>query len=227
MNTLDRSLPDVFFLRDAPIEVRDEFTRMTVSHNYPKGNILYHDDDPATTLYIVVQGRVKICLMHEEGREVVLTVMNGGGVLGLVAALDDGPHIGTAITLTDCRIAALQRDRFEAFLTRHPFLQKPIEAELARQLRAAYRKVGEQALLPVKKRLLATLMEIAQAEGSPVRNEIVFLRPTQQELAERVGTTRVVIARALKELLEDEQVLATDGRTFRLTMRALVASADM
>ena len=217
---------EIFFLRDAPPDVRDEFARLTVARNYPKGNILYHDGDTASMMYVVVHGRVKVCLTHEEGREVVLTVMQDGGVLGLVAALDDGPHIGTAITLTDCRIAHLPRERFATFLAAHQPLQKSIDAEIARLLRVAYRKVGEQALLPVKERLLVTLVEIAQEEGSTVQGELVFLRPTQQELAERIGTTRVVVARALKELLEEKAALATDGRTFRLTMRALVDSAE-
>lgn len=217
MNTADRGLLDVFFLHGAPPEAGEEFLRLTVSHNYPKGNILYHDGDPGTMLYLVVSGRVKICMVHEEGREVVLTVINPGGVLGLVAALDDGPHLGTGVTLTDCRIACITRDRFAAFMNKYPVLRKTIDFELASQLRAAYRKVGEQSLLPVKKRLLGALLEIARAEGATEREDLVFLRPTQQELAERIGTTRVVVARALKELLEEEAALATDGRTFRLT----------
>jgi CRP/FNR family transcriptional regulator, cyclic AMP receptor protein len=217
MNSLDRGILNVFFLQGASPEAGEEFLRLTVSHNYPKGNILYHDGDPGTMLYMVVSGRVKICMVHEEGREVVLTTMNAGGVLGMVAALDDGSHIGTGVTLTDCRIACITRDRFAAFMNKYPALRKSIDFELASQLRAAYRKVGEQSLLPVKKRLLGALLEIARAEGSTERNDLVFLRPTQQELAERIGTTRVVVARAMKELLEEEAALAVDGRTFRLT----------
>jgi CRP/FNR family cyclic AMP-dependent transcriptional regulator len=227
MNYFERPLPNVFFLSDATPETRDEFARLTICHAYPKGNILFYDGDPGASVYIVMRGRVKISLVHEEGREVVLAVMNDGGVFGLVAALDNGPHIGTAITLTDCIIAAIQRERFVAFIAAHPLLQKTVDAELARLLRAAYRKVGEQALLPVKKRLLATLLEIARAEGFSDEGAIVFARPTQRELAERIGTTRVVVARALKELLEEEGALATDGRTFRLTMRALVPLAEI
>ncbi|MGQ0562048.1 MAG: Crp/Fnr family transcriptional regulator [Gemmatimonadota bacterium] len=222
MNDLTQVLADVFFLRDATADVRADFARLAVCHNYPKGNILFYDEDPGASIYVVVQGRVKISLNSEEGREVVLATMNTGGVFGLVAAMDNGPHIGTAVALTDCRIAAVQRERFSKWIAAHPALQQSVDAELARLLRAAYRKVGEQALLPVKKRLLATLVEIARAEGSNSADEIVFARPTQQELAERVGTTRVVVARALKELLEEDDSLVADGRTFRLSIRALV-----
>lgn len=222
MNELTPILSDVFFLRDSTPAIRADFAKLAICHSYPKGNILFYDGDPGSSVYIVIRGRVKISLIHEEGREVVLAATNTGGVLGLVAALDNGPHIGTAVTITDCRIATIQRERFNSWIAAHPPLQQSIEAELARMLRAAYKKVGEQALLPVKQRLLATLLEIAHAEGLADQDDIIFDRPTQQELAERVGSTRVVVARALKELLEEQAALAADGRTFRLTMRSLV-----
>ena len=218
-------LPKVFFLRTTPPEVRADFARLAVSHNYPKGNILFHDGEPGSSLHIVLSGRVKISMIHEDGREIVLASMNSGGLCGLIAALDDGPHLGTAMTLTSARIATVQRDRFIAWLAGQPTLQQSVNAELALLLRATYRKVAEQALLPVKDRLLATLLEIGEAEGHSDGGDLIFPRPTQQELAERVGSTRVVVARALRALEEGGSVYA-DGTTFRLSLRALVSHGE-
>lgn len=225
-NGIASVLARIFFLRNATPEVRADFARLAVCHHYPRNNILFHDADVSSYVYVVADGRVKISLTNEDGREVVLATMNAGGVFGLAAALDDGPQIGTAITLVDSSVAVVERNRFKSWIAAHPDLRESVDAEMARLLRAAYRKVGEQALLPVKRRLLATLQEIARAEGAAISNEIVFARPTQQELAERVGTTRVVIARALKELLEEEGGLAADSRTFRLSLRALVPHGE-
>jgi GTP-sensing pleiotropic transcriptional regulator CodY len=72
----------------------------------------------------------------------------------------------------------------------------------------------------VKKRLLTTLLEIAREEGSPTGSEVVFIRPTHQELADRIGTTRVVVCRALKELLEEEGVIEATGRVLRVRLTA-------
>lgn len=215
-------LSHIFFLRDATAEERADFGRLAMCHHYPRNNILFHDGDLGRQIYIVATGRVKISLTSEEGREVVVATMNAGGVFGLAAALDNGPQIGSASTIVDSDIATVPRERFTAWIAAHPHLHESVDAEMARLLRAAYRKIGEQALLPVKRRLLATLQEIARSEGAVDSQGIVFARPTQQELAERVGTTRVVIARALKELLDEEDGLAVDQRTFRLSMRALV-----
>ena len=76
-----------------------------------------------------------------------------------------------------------------------------------------------QALLPVKRRVRAAIIEFAQSNGTPVGgDEYVAPRPTHQELAERVGSTRVVVSRVIKELLEEEQAIRMDGRTLRVRL---------
>ena len=76
-----------------------------------------------------------------------------------------------------------------------------------------------QALLPVKRRVRAALIEIAQNNGTPDDgHEYVAPRPTHQELAERIGSTRVVVSRAIKELLEEEESIHMDGHTLRVRL---------
>jgi CRP-like cAMP-binding protein len=111
------------------------------------------------------------------------------------------------------------RDRFQAWLTAHPLLQQTIVAALVRMLRSVYARVGMQALLPVKRRVRAALIEFAQNHGSTNgSNEYVAPRPTHQELAERVGSTRVVVSRAIKELLEEDDLIQMEGTTLRVRL---------
>ncbi|HSJ16131.1 MAG TPA: Crp/Fnr family transcriptional regulator, partial [Longimicrobiales bacterium] len=172
------ALPRLFFLRDADEETRASFAALTVCREYPRNNILFNHGDPSHTLYIVVHGRVKVSLINEEGREVVLAMSGPAGMCGLVAMLDDGPYTGTAMTLEPTIAALIPRDRFMAWLRDRPQLHRQLVLELANMLRQAYEKVGEQALLPVKRRLLAVLIEIAREEGQARGQEIVFTRPT-------------------------------------------------
>jgi CRP-like cAMP-binding protein len=216
------AFPRLFFLRDADEETRESFTRLAVCREYPRNNILFTHGDPSHTLFIVIDGRVKVSLINEEGREVVLTLAGAGGICGLVAMLDDGPYTGTAITLEPTLTALIPRDRFIGWLRDRPQLHRQMVLELTNMLRAAYEKVGEQALLPVKRRLLAVLYDIAREEGQKRGQDIVFTRPTHQELAERVGSTRVVISRAMKELLTEEEAIAAQGRVLRVRLQALI-----
>lgn len=227
MSELEAILPNVFFLREASEAVRQQLARIAICHEYPRGNILYYHGEPVESIYIVVAGQVKIELISGEGREVTLAVVRPAGVFGLVAALAQSPHIGTAVTVTECHLAKLSRGAFMPWLAGHHELHQPLAAELAHLLRDAYEKIGEQALLSVKRRLLATLLEIARAEGRREKEgEVVFVRPTHQELAERVGTTRVVVSRLLKELIQEEEDLKVQGRVFRVSLRTVTESPE-
>ena len=221
MNDLLDVLPRVFFLHDHDESYRRSFAELVMCRNYPKGNILFHSGDPCFAAYVIISGRVKLAVAAEDGREFALEVFGPGDVCGLIAALDGGPHNGTAITLSHCRIGIVPRDRFQSWITERPLLQHTIVAALARMLRQVYERVGMQALLPVKRRVRAALIEIAQSGTHDVANEYVAPRPTHQELAERIGSTRVVVSRAIKELLEEEEWIQMDGHELRVRMDAV------
>jgi CRP/FNR family transcriptional regulator, cyclic AMP receptor protein len=225
-SVLDAVLERVVFLQDESAEVRAELAEIAILHDYPKGNILFYHGDPSDAVYIVLDGRVKVTLMNADGREVILAVMQTAGVFGLVEALDGGPHAGTAITLSACRLAKIPSGRFVSWLHQHPLLHQRLVIGLARMLRDAYEKVGEQALLPVKRRLLSALLDIARSDGQQRGADVVFRVPTHQELAERVGSSRVVISRILKELIAEEESLTAHGRVLRVPMSALVVREE-
>jgi CRP/FNR family transcriptional regulator, cyclic AMP receptor protein len=222
MNELYDVLDQVPFLAGEDEETRRSFAALGISRTVPRGNILYHAGDPCLALYVVVSGKVKAVLAGEDGRELALQIFGPGDVCGLVAAIDDGPHTGTAITLASSRIALIPRDRFHAWLVQRPLLQGRILIQLAQLLRHAYARVGTQALLPVKHRLRAALLDMARADGTlSALEELVLPRPTHQELAERVGSTRVVVSRAIKALLEEEDGIRMDGRVLRVRLTAV------
>ncbi len=200
-----------------------ELAALAICHDYPKNNILFYQSDPAESVYLVLDGRVKITLMNEEGKEVVLAIAQPGGLFGLVSAFDGGPHPANAITAEPSRLAKFDRAAFARWLERHPGMQQTLLSELAARIRQLYAKVGEHALLGVRERLLFTLLEIAEREGErmPGGQTIVFTRPTHQELANRIGSSREVVSRLLKDLL-DSELLQAEGRIIRVPESALV-----
>jgi CRP/FNR family transcriptional regulator, cyclic AMP receptor protein len=214
--------------RDADPDARRELAQIARIHPYPKGNILFYDGESADAVYIVVDGKVKISFVSEEGREVVLAIMRPGGTVGLLGALDDrAAHVGTAITITDARLARIPRDAYLAWFDRHTHLHRIVLGDFAHMLAHAYQKIARQALLPVKQRLLAALVEIARTDGRPGADEeggqVEFVRPTHQELAEIIGTTRVVVSRLLKELVHEEGAIAeSGGKVMRVALKKVV-----
>ncbi len=205
----------------------NELVSMARCHDYPKNNILFYQGDPPGSIYLVVSGAVKCTLMNEEGREVVLNVVRPGGIFGLISALDGEPQPANAITSQLCRLAKFPVDDFVNWLAQQKMIQKVVMAEFGRRIRDAYQKIGEHALMGVKERLLMALLDIAEREGEhePEGTTIVFTRPTHQELANRIGSSREVVSRVLKDLLESD-LLQAEGRVIRVSESALVLRED-
>lgn len=202
---------------------REALARIAVPRAYPKGNVLFCHGDTCTAVALVESGRVKMALMNDDGREVALEVVRAGHLLGVDALFTGRRYVGTAVTLCEARIARIPTDAFLAWLGDFPDASRALLGELAAEVRHAYEKIGELALLPVKRRLLMALLEIARSDGEACRTgQVEFVRPTHQELAELVGSTRVVISRMMKELMEEEEMLAEHGNVVRVHLEDLV-----
>ncbi|HUG42311.1 MAG TPA: Crp/Fnr family transcriptional regulator [Longimicrobiales bacterium] len=210
-------------LRNSDSAAARQLSAIAHVHDYPKGNVLFYHGEPSDAVYIVLEGKVKISFISDEGREVILAVMRPGGIFGLLGALDNSArHVGTAVTIGECRLAKIPRSQYLAWFDGHPELHRPMLGDFAQMLSEAYEKIGQQALFSVKDRLLAVLLDMARADGRPREGEAVeFDRPTHQELAEMVGTTRVVVSRLFKELIAEHDVLATEkrGKVIRVSLK--------
>src|SRR4029079_17581555 len=94
-----------------------------------------------------------------------------------------------------------------------------IVSALVKMLRGVYERAGMQALLPVKRRVRAALIDVAQNTGVlDDGHEYVAPRPTHQELAERIGSTRVVVSRVIKELLDEDDLIRMQGTELRVRL---------
>ncbi len=201
---------------------------LALCHDYPKNNFLSYRGDPAAAVFLVVSGRVKIILTNEEGREVIVSLLGPGGVFGLTSALDDGDQLASAVTIEPAEIAKFNGKAFIRWTGSSPGARAALVRELNRRVRELNQKIGAHALLSAKDRLLATLLEIADAEGEqePGGTEITFTRPTHQELAHRIGSSREVVSRLLAELRDSELLEAGAGRVLRVPLSALILRKD-
>ncbi len=203
----------------------EELASLALCHEYPKNNILSYRGDPAGPVCLVLDGRVKIILNNEEGREVIVALLGPGGIFGLTSALDGHDQLGTAITTEErTTMARFNGEAFLGWTRRFPAAQDALVRELTRRVRELNQKIGAHALMSTRERLLDTLLEIAGAEGEsePGDETITFTRPTHQELANRIGTSREVVSRLLAELRDSDLLEADEGRVIRVPLSALV-----
>ena len=164
---------------------------------YPKNTVIVNEGDRSDTLFIILSGRVKVYLADEEGKEVLLSTQGPGEYFGEMI-LDQGPRSASVITLEPSKFSVITTDQFKKFLTEHPDAGPELVMSLIHRVRELTKTVGNLALLDVYGRVARLLLELATEEKNG--EMVISERLTQQEMANRVGCSREMISRILKDL---------------------------
>jgi CRP/FNR family cyclic AMP-dependent transcriptional regulator len=173
-------------------------SQRAVTRTFPKNSVVVNEGDRTDSLYIVVSGRVKIYLSDEKGKEIVLNEAGPGEYFGEMV-LDEGPRSASVMTLEPTRFLVVPEEDFREFVAGSPEFSLHLICKLIRRVRALTNNVKSLALMDVYGRVARMLLELAE-ERDGVR--VIEGRPTQQEMASRIGASREMVNRILKDLSE-------------------------
>jgi CRP/FNR family transcriptional regulator, cyclic AMP receptor protein len=169
----------------------------TASRAYPKNAVILNEGDTADSVYVIVSGAVKFFLSDDNGKEVVLGQAGPGEYFGEIG-IDGGARSVSVMTLEPTRITMIPHAHFEAFLRGNPDFAVHIIRKLAHRVRSLTANVKNLALLDVYGRVARTLLDLAVEQDGRL---MVAERLTHQDLANRVGASREMISRILKDLV--------------------------
>jgi CRP-like cAMP-binding protein len=188
--------------------------RLAELREFAEGAVVVSQEDPGDALYVLVEGKVKVVLYGESGREIILSIFKApGDFFGEMSLLDGEPRSATVIAAEASRLLVLSRKDFHAHLERRPRTALRVLTELSRRLRRADAVIGNLALLDVYGRLAGKLRELAEAEGEEIDGGVVLRqRPTQAEIAAMIGTSRETVSRALSDLARRGYVVISGKR---------------
>lgn len=177
---------------------RDElakFGELVRDRAYPRGSVILFQDDPGDSLYIVRSGRVKVVLIGEDGREVILGVLDQGSHFGELALIDDQPRSAHVIAMEDSQLLILRREDFRRRVDANPSVAWALLCELSRRLRKADDKIGGLVLLDVPGRIARLLLDLSEESGGPTIDKIL----THQTIAQMIGASRETVSRSMKD----------------------------
>ena len=176
---------------------------------------LFHEGDPGHTLYVILSGRVNIEKTTISGEIVHIAQRGSGDHFGEMALLDESPRSADAITQGRCDLLMLDRTEFLACLAKRPVIAVKIIASLVARLREAAEQRAESQALDVTERLCALIVQEVEAQSAakPQTGVAVGLegRLTQQEIADRIGSSREAVNRSLSRL-KQLNAIAFEGR---------------
>ena len=204
-----RTVPIFSELTDADIA---SLARLSSRRNYPKDTVVFFENEEGDFFFTIVQGRIKVTILGDDGREIILSVLGPGDFFGEMALLDNEPRSATAIAVEDSELLSLHRTDFQGVIGDNPAISAALIKVLSTRLRRANHQISTLALLDVYGRVARVILDMAREEGRRLKDgRIAFRRATHQEIANRIGTTRETVTRMLKDL-ERQGMLHIEGR---------------
>lgn len=199
-------------LSDAEIRA---ISRRGTARSCSKNTVVVAEGDRTDTLYIIVSGRVRVYVADELGKEVTLGEQGAGEYFGEMV-LDEGPRSASVITLESCRFIVVPKADVLAFLAENPGFTVHLIKKLIRRGRTLTENVKSLALLDVYGRVARMLLELAEEHDGVLTIE---RRPTQQDMASRVGASREMVSKILTDL--------TTGGYLRVEGRSMIIAKSL
>ena len=182
---------------------------------FEKGAMIFARGDPGTHLYLVREGRVRLAITSEEGRELSFRHAAPGELFGEIAALDGSPRTADATALTPVAAHALERGAFCKLWSARPGISAAIIAFLCRRLRETTSQLGAIALYPLEVRVARfLLLAIGNRQPAPGKRLPLELGFSQGELAQLLGASRPKVNTALGTLEAAGAIKRTLDRLF-------------
>lgn len=212
-----RRVPLLAELSDAEIARLSDLAR---ERSYPRNSVILFEDDPGDALYVVISGLVKVVLIGEDGREVILSVLKEGDFFGEMSLIDDQPRSAHVIAMEDSNLLVMRREDFQHRLREAPGVALGMLRAMSHRLREADEKIGGLVLLDVNGRVAKLLLNMAdENDGAHITRRV-----THHTIAQMVGSSRETVSRTMRDLA-DRGLIEVTRKAIAIRDRAALEAA--
>ena len=204
-------------LADLPSDDVEQLLSIARRRTFVRGEVVFHREDPADSLHLVVRGRFGARISTPLGDAALVDVLGPGQSFGELALLgpDAVRRSATVGALEAGETRSVFRDDFARLQRDHPGVKDVLLRLLTEQLRRMTDRVVEAYYVDAETRVRRRLVELAgMYEGG-----VVPL--TQEDIAAMAGTSRATVNRVLNEEAKLGSVALSRGRTSVLDGDAL------
>jgi CRP/FNR family transcriptional regulator, cyclic AMP receptor protein len=165
---------------------------------YLPGATMCIQGDPATHLFVLISGWVKVLSVTDGGQETVLALRGDGDIVGEAAGDTVGRRNATMQAINTVQALIVSYDRFTSFLDSNPGASRAYRRTMAQRMSSVDMALRRRAVTSGGQRLAGLLLDLAARHGSQGDGVLEIALPlTQEELASLVGTSRATVTRAL------------------------------
>ncbi len=191
--------------------------------SFARGEIVFHEGDPADSMHLVVSGHLAVRVSTSEGATATLNLLGGGDTFGELSLLREPRPVArsaTIVALDPVVTRAISAHRFHALCQQYPGVERWLVNLLARRVTELSDQVRDLMFVGLDRRLYGCLLDLAARYDDGTPTPVIPL--TQEHLADFVGGTRPSVNQVLQRLAGQGIVEVGRGRVTILDREALV-----
>ncbi|MFL5728676.1 MAG: Crp/Fnr family transcriptional regulator [Cytophagaceae bacterium] len=187
-------------------------SRMT-THEYKKGQIVFHEGAFPAGIHIVKKGKVKKYKTGTDGKEHIFYVCTSGEFMGYHALLAGEQYSDSTASLENSVISFILKEDFLEVLNSSSILSNYLLKNLSHEFSVLINNITIQAQQTVHERLALSLLILRDKYKDEVSSDgQIHITLSREDLANFVGTAKETLVRLLREL-KDENLIKAEGRT--------------
>jgi CRP-like cAMP-binding protein len=164
-----------------------------------KNETLFEQGAPATGYFVLLDGRLKIVQVTEDGHQIIVRFVGPGEPAGALAALGIASYPASAIAVTDSLALAWNAGEAAKLMTRFPSWAMSTSRAVGGRVQEAHARIREISTERVERRIAHAILRLARQAGTPIQEGGVRIEfpISRQDIAEMTGTTLHTVSRTL------------------------------
>lgn len=200
MNSKVRTLNNISIFSSLDEAKIGEIDALSIPRSYKKNEVIFHQGDEGTALFVLVSGSVKVSIVDDKGKEMILKILFGNDFFGEISLLD-GQCRDTKITsLENSKALLIHRKYFINLMRECPGISLDMLTEMSQRLRNTNNRVASLRFFDAYGKTADALLNMLSDKVKEESGHIIIDSPlTRQEMADMAGLSRESFTRMLRE----------------------------
>jgi CRP-like cAMP-binding protein len=167
---------------------------------FKKGQMVYNQDQPSSSIFLIIEGKIKVCRVADDGHQVVVDIYQPDEFFGESALLNLPHRNEQATALENTKLMAWTTAEIEDIITKRPRLSVALLQILVQRTIDFAHRIESFSVDNIARRLARSLIRFSERLGTTEEDGSVRMTPfTHELLSQYVGTSREIVTHYMNQ----------------------------
>ncbi|MEJ2253354.1 MAG: Crp/Fnr family transcriptional regulator [Nitrospirota bacterium] len=185
---------------------------------FRKNEIILYEEDTNEYMYTILQGKVKVVQISEEGKETILAIHRTGDFFGEMSLIDGKTVPATVLSTENTLCAIISKGDFYSLLYSQEKIVERLLQILCSRLRNSWDMIQILNFKNASQRLKMLFYLLSEEYGKKTDDGIMLdIKLTHRDIANMAGITRETVTRVLDKMQKDKEIAVLKNKAIRLS----------